>query len=166
VPVTCAGPCTDQATCIVRGGNQCVCLGLGGPNPATCGQCIPDASPTNRPEECCSGQYCLREQLCGPCPAQVCAGTCADTAECQLRGGSTCQCAGGTCQTAVGPITTCPSNYTGNAKSPCDSACPCRGGRRCQNGRCCEQKRTHCKRGKECCSGRCKRIHANHRQCA
>jgi hypothetical protein len=172
VPVTCAGGCADQPTCSGRGGTLCVCLGLDNPTSATCGQCIPDASPTSRPDECCSGQYCLRDRLCGLCPAQVCAGTCASTPECQLRGGATCTCVGGSCQDEMPPAPkphwkkrTCPANYNGLAQSPCNGKCRCKGGRRCQKGRCCERKGTHCDGDAECCSGTCKTLHDNHRQC-
>jgi hypothetical protein len=160
-PQECAGGCDEQSFCTEQEPG-CVCRTLDG----ICGVCLADGETAGGVAECCSGDYCDREQICGRCAPLSCGGSCAIDGECAVRGGGICRCVGGTCQTAVGPIAACPPDYTGNATSPCDSTCPCLGGRRCRNGRCCERKGTHCKRGKECCSGRCKKIHSNHKQCS
>ena len=154
-----------QETCTIQSAG-CICRTLDG----ICGACIENRDRAGGPDECCSLEYCPQDGRCGECPAQTCDGGCTTESECSQRGGASCHCVGGACQTAVAPIAPivagCPPGYTGNAQSPCDRSCPCRGGRRCHNGRCCEPKGTHCKHGNDCCSGKCKRQHANHKQCA
>jgi hypothetical protein len=124
--------CSDQTPCTIQSAG-CICRTRDG----LCGACIENRDPAGGPDECCSLEYCLQDGLCGGCPAQTCDGGCTTESECSQRGGATCHCVGGACQTAVAPIAPivagCPPGYTGNAQSPCDSSCPCRGGRRCHN---------------------------------
>jgi hypothetical protein len=134
-PVECAGFCDNQETCNAFGQN-CVCRTLD----EECGACIEDNQPAGSAAECCSGDFCRRDGVCGLCPPAPGPGP--------------------------SPAAICPPDYTGNAKSPCNGSCPCSKGRKCQKGRCCEKKGTHCNSGKECCSGKCRRIHDNHKQCA
>jgi hypothetical protein len=134
-PAECLGFCDNQETCTAIGAN-CVCRTLD----EVCGACIPDGQPAGSVEECCSGDFCPKNGLCGLCPPAP--------------------------GPRPSPAAICPPDYTGNAKSPCNGTCPCSKGRKCQKGRCCEKKGTHCRNGKECCSGKCRRIHDNHKQCA
>jgi hypothetical protein len=63
---TCNGSCRSQEMC--RGGaGDCVCLGLSEEAPGRCGRCIQDALPANSRDECCSGDFCEFDRICGLC---------------------------------------------------------------------------------------------------
>jgi len=49
-------------------GEDCVCLGIGELEQPTCGLCIPDNQPAINAGECCSGDFCSKNGLCGLCP--------------------------------------------------------------------------------------------------
>jgi hypothetical protein len=66
VRATCKGSCHSQEMCTGRAGD-CVCLGLSEESSGTCGQCIQDALPANSQEECCSGDFCQFDRICGLC---------------------------------------------------------------------------------------------------
>ena len=66
VRATCEGRCKDHETCTARGGD-CVCLGLSEKSSGGCGQCIEDALPANSRDECCSGDFCQFDRICGLC---------------------------------------------------------------------------------------------------
>jgi hypothetical protein len=66
VRATCEGRCEHQETCTARGGD-CVCLGLSEESSGRCGQCIQDALPANSRDECCSGDFCQSDRICGLC---------------------------------------------------------------------------------------------------
>jgi hypothetical protein len=63
---TCNGSCDSQEKCAGRAGD-CVCLGLSEERSGTCGQCIRDALPANSRDECCSGDFCEFDRICGLC---------------------------------------------------------------------------------------------------
>jgi hypothetical protein len=63
---TCKGACHSQETCTGKAGD-CACLGLSEEGPGTCGQCIEDALPANSRDECCSGDFCEFDRICGLC---------------------------------------------------------------------------------------------------
>ena len=63
---TCKGSCHSQEMCTARAG-VCVCLGLSEERSGTCGQCIQDALPANSRDECCSGDFCEFDRICGLC---------------------------------------------------------------------------------------------------
>jgi hypothetical protein len=66
VPATCNGSCHSQEMCTGRVGD-CVCLGLSEESSGRCGQCILDALPANSRDECCSGDFCQFDRICGLC---------------------------------------------------------------------------------------------------
>ena len=66
VRATCNGSCDSQEMCIARA-RDCVCLGLSEESPGKCGQCIQDALPANSQDECCSGDFCQFDKICGLC---------------------------------------------------------------------------------------------------
>jgi hypothetical protein len=66
VQSTCKGSCQNHEMCSARAGD-CVCLGLSEESSGMCGQCIQDALPANSRDECCSGDFCQFDKICGLC---------------------------------------------------------------------------------------------------
>jgi hypothetical protein len=105
-PCTCAGICAEQEDCSSLGVEGCVCLGLSEGPDGACGPCIPDGAPAGSAAECCSGDYCPDEGVCGHCPPVICEGSCSGPEDCSDKG-SDCICVGatneisGTCQRCV-----------------------------------------------------------------
>src|SRR5215218_4711996 len=96
-PTTCTGTCTTTGDCAFISVPGCTC------NAATgqCeGPCIEDGQPASAPTQCCSGQLCPTDNICGACLPVTCAGSCAAQITCTNLGGDLCVCLGlptGTC---------------------------------------------------------------------
>jgi hypothetical protein len=184
-------PCTDQPTCTVHD-PTCVCLGLTGQTSGVCGTCITDGKPADSAAECCSGDFCATQGLCGLCPPQVCAGTCASSPLICATHAPDCICSSATlgCQTCVtvGGVCRASDECCGNEVcvngvcgfrkarrgrgctkhgQACRADGQCCGQANCYQGRCGE-KDTHCHHDGECARGyRCEggRSIGSHRRC-
>jgi hypothetical protein len=56
------------------------------------GCCIPDGQPANNADECCTGNFCAEDGICGDCPPVTCDIDCDTQADCTALGLQNCIC--------------------------------------------------------------------------